>query len=529
MTSGEPARNALTRRLVLWASLGPAGGPQWVRAASVFLFAASAGWVFLHVDPWLVVPVVIVLIGLRLAPMLVLARRPFWRAFGWLSAAALGLANLLAVVVFAMYGSVMAWNVPFASRLVTGLLALLVVLGPRLAFGVRVPLALPMAVWGTACVANGLWQDVGRFVQCDDYRLIRAPVEVIVPTRRDFDVCRSGASLPIGRYPRHVWEAPDESRYLFTSQTAASWNGPVEPADTITGLLCETPPSGTENPRCIGGALGTSQGIIDAPALNRLFVGAWDVPADDGTQKSLVMTVPLAGPVEMIDRHELAPRSTLGGDFIYQPRHDRIWLFGDNFTSEWRRASDFGFMAEEDIPLSVLDFRYDTATDEGMVCGYVYTSEGLKSVAHQTEVSTITAVHGSPLVHRDIVSSSLRRPFLLGMPFGCEFDPEGRKVYASFINLGVVAKFDYDSGDAEKLFPLAAGVRALAYDRVRRRLYVANFARGDVTAVDVDTGAQQARWFVGRFPRDLRMSRDGNALLVASTIGLLRIRLTPWG
>jgi hypothetical protein len=30
-------------------------------------------------------------------------------------------------------------------------------------------------------------------------------------------------------------------------------------------------------------------------------------------------------------------------------------------------------------------------------------------------------------------------------------------------------------------------------DRVRRRLYVANFQRGDVTAVDVDTGARQAR------------------------------------
>ena len=64
-------------------------------------------------------------------------------------------------------------------------------------------------------------------------------------------------------------------------------------------------------------------------------------------------------------------------------------------------------------------------------------------------------------------------------------------------------------------------------DRVRRRLYVANFQRGDVTAVDVDTGAQQARWFVGRFPRDLRMARDGKVLLVTSTIGLLRIRLTP--
>lgn len=478
------------------------------------LFALGPIWLFIHQSPSWVLPALPLLVAARLVPSLVLAQRPLWRAIGWVSAAALISGNLFALVATAMYGAVMAWNVPLSGRVLTGLLVLPAALGPRVTRGVRVPLALPMGVWAAACM-NGLWQDVGRTLRCDDYLRVRPPVEIVVPARRDLAGCPAGASLPISRYPRQVWEAPDGSRYVFTSQTADSWTGPLQPADVMTGLVCETPPGGTEHPRCIGGSEGKSDRFTDAPPLNKLFVNAWDVPALGG-KTSVVMTVPRMGPLELTEWHEVAMNRTVGVG-VYQPAHDTLWLLSDNFTSEWRRASDFGQLDRGPMSLTALDARFDPAGDEGVVCGFIYTPG--------PPLATIAAFHGSPPVRRDIVSTAVRWPLVVGLPFACEFDLTDRKVYASLINLGIVVKFDYDSGRMEKIFPLGAGVRALAYDPARRRLYVANFPGGDVTAVDVDSGAERARWFVGRFPRDVRLTRDGRALLTTSTVGLLRIGL----
>lgn len=419
------------------------------------------------------------------------------------------------MVAMATYGVVMAWNVPFASRVLTALLVLLAALGSRVTRGVRVPLALPMGVWAAACM-NGFWQDLSLFLRCDDYLRIRAPVEIVVPTRRDLDACRPGASLPIGLYPRQVWEAPDGDRYVFTNQSADSWRGPPQPADVITGLVCEAPPTGTDDPHCIGGAAGKSHGITDAALLNKLFIGAWDVPTVGG-RTSVVMTVPRTGPLELVERHEVALERTLGGLVVYQPAHDALWLFGDNFTSEWRRASDFGPLEREAMPISALDLRFDSAAEEGIICGFIY--------APAPPLATIAAFRGSPPIRRDIVSTTARWPLMVGLPFGCEFDLTERKVYASFINLGIVVRFDYDTGNVEKLFPLGVGVRALAYDPVRRWLFAANFPSGEVTAVDVVSGTERARWFVGRFSHDVRLTRDGRALLVTSNVGLMRIPL----
>jgi DNA-binding beta-propeller fold protein YncE len=154
-----------------------------------------------------------------------------------------------------------------------------------------------------------------------------------------------------------------------------------------------------------------------------------------------------------------------------------------------------------------------------VICGVVHTPG--------TPLATITAFSGSGPVQRDIVSTSLRWPLLVGLPMGCEFDSQDRKLYTSFSNLGMVVRFDYDSGNLEKIYPAWIGARALAYDGVRRWLYISNFLSGMVVAVDADTGALQASWFVGRFPRQLRPTHDGKALLVASNIGLVRVSLEP--
>ena len=85
--------------------------------------------------------------------------------------------------------------------------------------------------------------------------------------------------------------------------------------------------------------------------------------------------------------------------------------------------------------------------------------------------------------------------------------------------------FDYDSGNIAKIFPLGVGVRVLTYDPKRRLLYVGNFSSGEVVSVDVDSGIARQRWFVGRFPRDVQLTRNGDALLVTTNIGLVRVAL----
>src|SRR5262249_26068315 len=126
---------------------------------------------------------------------------------------------------------------------------------------------------------------------------------------------------------------------------------------------------------------------------------------------------------------------------------------------------------------------------------------------------------------RDIVSTAVRWPLMAGLPFGCEFDPRDRKVYASYINLGIVVKFDYDSGQVERIFPLGVGVRVLTYDASRKWPYVTNAPTREVTALNVASGTVEGRWFAGRFARHLRLTRDNRGLLVTSNLGLVRIAL----
>src|SRR5262249_48608307 len=74
---------------------------------------------------------------------------------------------------------------------------------------------------------------------------------------------------------------------------------------------------------------------------------------------------------------------------------------------------------------------------------------------------------------------------------------------------------------------VAFGIRTVAFDRARRRVYAGVFLSGDVLEIDPDTGAITDRWFAGRFIRYVTVARDGAALLVASNLGIVRIPLPP--
>jgi DNA-binding beta-propeller fold protein YncE len=109
--------------------------------------------------------------------------------------------------------------------------------------------------------------------------------------------------------------------------------------------------------------------------------------------------------------------------------------------------------------------------------------------------------------------------------WGCAYDPDARRAHAAVANLGLLLTIDYDRGTLLSADFVEVGLRPMTVDAVRRRLYVANFIRGDLHALDLDTGEQVRTWFVGRFVRGVRLSRDGRALWVTSNLGVVRVWL----
>ena len=68
-------------------------------------------------------------------------------------------------------------------------------------------------------------------------------------------------------------------------------------------------------------------------------------------------------------------------------------------------------------------------------------------------------------------------------------------------------------------------MRSATLDRGRDLVYLTDFLGGHVVAVDVRTGAERARWFVGRYVREAHLARDGRSLFVSSNLGVVQVFL----
>src|SRR5690606_27789878 len=117
------------------------------------------------------------------------------------------------------------------------------------------------------------------------------------------------------------------------------------------------------------------------------------------------------------------------------------------------------------------------------------------------------ALRGEPFELRELADSGA----WLGpvsITWGCDWDPDADRVYTTVPNLGLLAELEYSSGRVLRTWLVGFGMRSVEHDPARRRVYFTDFLRGYVLAFDLRTERVVSRWFVGRFPRFVRLARD---------------------
>ena len=383
---------------------------------------------------------------------------------------------------------------------------------------VRIPALLPLGLCIAACHV-GWYRDDG-LIRCDDYLAVRDDprVELVVATTPALEACRPGDRLHVSRYPRKVWEAPDGGRMIVTTQEgdpASAAAGRDVPA-RFDGPVCETWPDPARAPHCLG--RGKAHHIVDAPALDGLYVTTWRMP-DQGAAST---TYELSRTEPMTVLFERTYPDTVGPGW-YDPRAGVFEGLDDvGLEILTMRPSDLEIVARREMPAGNSDqWHYDADREEGLLCLALLWTRPIDGEAYLA-----VAFHGSPPEFRPLGGSGANPLAWVSGVWGCDWDPEARRAWIAVTNLGMIATVDYDTGAVLRWTWVGlGGMRQVAYDRQRRRLFVANFHGGRVTALDPETGDEVAHWFAGRFVRDLALARDGRSLLVTSNLGVLRIRL----
>ncbi len=482
--------------------------PRSARVTTITLFCFGAALCFPYLySGFGLLPIVLMSVAWMLASAM--TRRARWRLLRWVAgafSAALYALSAYTVVVFTM---VLGWSLAPWTIVLISFIGLAAVLTARPAWrGVRVPVVLPLGLT-ISIVLSGYWREGGR-VRCDDYlRASRqAGVEVIVPSLRELADCRPGAMLPIGRYPRQIWESADQQTIVFTTQaerySAATRNG-------LRGAVCRVRPGQRGVPRC--GGVGKGDGIVEIAAHDRLVA-----LSSGGEGGGRLYVLPL-------DR--LFSKATLmhvrrAGSAIYDSTLDVLYVFGEDGQMLLPMRGEDMKPSEEVpiVPLVLSDYgHYDETRHEGIFCG---GAGFLEPLTGGPRPYLAVGFRGLPAALRPLDESLLG---WLSFSFGCDWDPAARRVYVAIPNLGAVADVDYDSGRLLALRPADVGLRYLRFEPRRRRIYAGDFLRGTVVELDADDKRELRHWFAGRFVRDVRPTRDGSALLVASNLGVVEIRL----
>lgn len=417
----------------------------------------------------------------------------------------------LALYAVSAYGAVLCvavlgWSLPpWATALLAATTLATAATARRERGRLRVPAVLTIGLLMTTTL-SGWWREGGR-VHCDDYLRLKeqSDVAVLIPSLQGLAACEPGVTLPLDRYPRHVWQSPDGKTLVFTTQREP-YAG--ETADGFDGSVCSAEPA-SGRIRCIG--KGKGEQAVEV-GNDRLIV--MNPEGEDGAMYAFRRDDVFGDPVVV--------KIGRAGTGFYDPTLDVLYVIGDDANMLTPvRGSDL--KAEPAVPLRPIILAdvgpYDTKRRVGLLCGAVGP---LGAVLNGGRSYLATKFRAQPLGIEGMGGSLLA---WFAVSFGCDWDRATDRVFVALPNLAAVAEVDFETGRLLSIGRTEIGLRMLRYDAEQHRLYAGNFLRGYVVELDADSKRQLRRWFVGRFARDVRLTRDRTALLVASNLGIVRISL----
>ncbi len=378
----------------------------------------------------------------------------------------------------------------------------------------ELPLSLPFGLITLAALSG--WEESEAWVDCDDYLAATAQpgVRVLVPTNAEVPRCREGERVEIQRYPRHFWEDPDGTRFVVTTQLRnRAYSDREAVPGRFPGAICSVDPRAEGPAPCVG--FGIGQAIEEAPNLGRLFIGSW---AQSDEVKGALWAIPMSGPIEVLGHVGV---DDAVGEIFYDAADDMLGAVHDSghFLYQFRGA-DMSLLGVTAAPVAPGETEYDLEHREGIYCfaaGPLRTLEGGAYAA--------VAFSMAPYRHRPLASSN-DYPWMWGaFVWGCDFDPVGRRAYIAVANLGLLLTVDYDTGAILHTQRTGFGLRSLDYDPRSGMLYAVHFLDGTLLEIDPQAGELRRSWFVGRYSRYVRVSRDGTRVFASSTLGLIEVAL----
>lgn len=433
--------------------------------------------------------------------------RPVGRTLRWIAWAALApVFGFFAYEVVA-FGSMLWWAIPAWGWMLVIALALASACPPtlrrRLTWLMRVPAVAPLGTFVALCLYG--WTVEAGTARCEDYRRVVSQhgVELALPSAADLPLCHLGERVRPAGHPRKLFPA-GAGRFFSTVEYAGPDGG--DPASTFTGGVCEiTLGMGRDAmPRCRQD-LPAAYGLLYRSQADSLLVSG-----HTGVRE-LRASPPFAVQAAA-DIGEIV-------SFVHDRDRGRVLAFRDDMTGVDVLDDALRPLGKVALPIAPEEVRYDPARGEGLYC---FASTPLFPIGGRGYLSL--AIGRDPLDVRPIGSTD-RVPWAwLAFSDGCDLDISARLAYVGVGTLGLAAVLDYDSGAVRRLDWVGFGVRPVFLDRDTQRLYAGNYLDGWVRELDATTGELRRRWFVGRFVRHIVPDPRGDALLVTSTLGIVRIR-----
>lgn len=417
---------------------------------------------------------------------------------------------------FIAFGDALAWAIPMRVWLLISALAVGFVLTHRSQWRrAEIPLILPMGLVIAACLYG--WRIEETRIRCQDLRtaMQQPDVHLRVPTLET--ECSGDEVTSIGRFPRHLSESADGKTYAFTTQLRNPAFDVAKPTPgRFSGSICTIPADGVGAPTCIG--VGSAQGMAESETLNRFFVANWGPVHEGGSRGGRIYAIAREYPLKVLAEREL---SALSGELFYDPKSDLLGVFSDE--AEYLhpfRASTLEPLEPLVAPVIPGDTHFDVDRREGVLC---FSAGPIKTI--NGGAFGAVAFSSEPFRLRPLAPSSSAPWMWTSFSWGCDWDPQKRRVFAALASLGVLHEIDYDSGAIVRTYFTGLGVRSVAYDEKRQYLYLGYYLSGQVKMMALPSGRIIKTWNAGRFLRTIVLSRDQRRIIVTSNVGILEIDL----